>query len=93
VRPTEEYRAGHIPGALSIPLPELKKRMAELPRRLEIVAYCRGRYCVMAIDAVEQLRKAGYRAHRMEHGVMDWRARGWRLERGSGPLAIRMPSS
>lgn len=92
VRPSEEYRAGHIPGALSIPLPELKKRMAELPRSREIVAYCRGRYCVMAVDAVEQLRKAGYRAHRIEEGVMDWRARGWRLERGSGHSASPVPS-
>ncbi len=83
VRPTEEYQAGHIPGARSIPLAELKKRLAELPRRREVVAYCRGPYCVMAIDAVELLRKNGYRAHRMEQGVVDWRARGWRIEKGA----------
>jgi rhodanese-related sulfurtransferase/DNA-binding transcriptional ArsR family regulator len=84
VRPAEEFRAGHIPGALSVPLPELKKRLAELPKRREIVAYCRGPYCVMAIEAVELLRKKGFDAHRMEEGVVDWRARGWRVEKSEG---------
>lgn len=87
VRPVEEYRAGHIPGALSIPIGELKRRLAELPKRKQIVAYCRGPYCVMAIDAVEQLRAAGFRAHRLELGVIDWRARGWRLSTGAGASA------
>jgi rhodanese-related sulfurtransferase/DNA-binding transcriptional ArsR family regulator len=82
VRPAEEYEAGHIPGALSVPLPELKKRIGELPKKRAIVAYCRGPYCVMAIDAVEVLRKNGFKAHRMEQGVVDWRARGWRVESG-----------
>jgi rhodanese-related sulfurtransferase len=82
VRPPEEFRTGHIPGALSIPLPELKKRLAGLPRSREIVAYCRGPYCVLAMEAVELLRKKGFRAHRMEQGVADWRARGWRIETG-----------
>jgi len=81
VRPAEEYRAGHIPGALSVPVSELKKRLAELPKDREVVAYCRGPYCVMAIDAVELLRKKGFIAHRLEQGVVDWRARGWRIER------------
>lgn len=80
VRPEEEYRAGHIPGALSIPLPELKRRLAELPRDCEIVAYCRGPYCLMAIEAVALLRKKGLSAQRMEQGVIDWRARGWPIE-------------
>src|SRR6185295_19704993 len=80
VRPPEEYRAGHIPGALSIPLTELKARLKELPKRREIVAYCRGPYCVMAGEAVELLRKKGFKAQRMEQGVVDWRARGWRVE-------------
>ena len=80
VRPREEYRAGHIPGALSVPLSDLKKRLAELPKDREVVAYCRGPYCVMALEAVALLRKRGFRAHRMEEGVADWRARGWRVD-------------
>jgi rhodanese-related sulfurtransferase len=82
VRPVLEYRAGHIPGALSIPVDELKARLKELPKNREVVAYCRGPYCVMAIEAVELLRKKGFKAHRMEQGVIDWRARGWRVESG-----------
>lgn len=85
VRPAEEYRAAHVPGAVSIPVSELRERLRELPKDREIVAYCRGPYCVMAIEAVELLRKKGFRAHRMEQGVVDWRARGWRVERGPGP--------
>lgn len=80
VRPAEEYRAGHIPDALSIPLAELKKRLAELPKHRDIVAYCRGPYCIMAVEAVELLRKKGFNAYRMEQGVTDWRTRGWRIE-------------
>lgn len=81
VRPAEEYRAAHLPGALSIPLADLAARLKELPKKREVVAYCRGPYCVMAIEAVELLRKKGFVAHRMEQGVADFRARGWRLER------------
>jgi rhodanese-related sulfurtransferase len=80
VRPPEEFRAGHIPGALSVPLPELKKRLAELRKDRDVVAYCRGPYCVMAIEAVALLRKKGFRAYRMEQGVVEWRARGGRVE-------------
>ena len=83
VRPPEEYRAGHIPGALSIPVGELGARLKELPKNRDVVAYCRGPYCVMAVEAVALLRKKGFEAHRMEHGVADWRARGWRVERVS----------
>lgn len=83
VRPREEYVAGHIPGALSIPITELKARLKDIPKDREIVAYCRGPYCVMAIEAVEFLRKKGFRAQRMEQGVTDWRARRWRVETGS----------
>jgi rhodanese-related sulfurtransferase len=80
VRPVEEYRAGHIPGALSIPVDELKTRLKELPKTREVVAYCRGPYCVMAVEAVALLRKKGFKAQRMELGVVDWRARGWRVD-------------
>jgi rhodanese-related sulfurtransferase/DNA-binding transcriptional ArsR family regulator len=84
VRPASEYSAGHIPGALSVPLADLEARLETLPRRREVVAYCRGPYCVMALEAVELLRRRGFRAKRMEHGVADWRARGWRVEIGGG---------
>jgi rhodanese-related sulfurtransferase len=82
VRPREEYLAGHLPGALSVPLPELKKRVRELPKARDIVAYCRGPYCVMALDAVELLRRKGFHAHRIEYGVPEWRAHGWRIATG-----------
>lgn len=87
VRPREEYSAGHIPGALSIPVDELKARHKELPKNREIVAYCRGPYCVMAAEAVELLRKRGFKAQRMEQGVLDWRARGFRTEAGTSASA------
>jgi rhodanese-related sulfurtransferase len=77
VRPSEEYRAGHIPGALSVPLADLEQRLAELPRDREVVAYCRGPYCVLAVEAVRLLREHGFRAVRLEDGVSDWRARGF----------------
>jgi rhodanese-related sulfurtransferase/DNA-binding transcriptional ArsR family regulator len=80
VRPVEEYRAGHIPDAISIPVNELKSRLEELLKKREIVVYCRGPYCVMALDAVELLRKKGFKVQRMELGVADWRAHGWRVE-------------
>jgi rhodanese-related sulfurtransferase len=83
VRPELEYRAGHIPGARSVPLSELKRQLADLPKNREIVAYCRGPQCVMAIEAVELLRKRGFRAQRLEQGVMDWRARGWKIEKST----------
>jgi rhodanese-related sulfurtransferase len=76
VRPREEYAAGHIPGAMSVSLGELAARLQELPADRDIVAYCRGPYCVMAIEAVTLLREKGFMAHRMEQGVVDWRARG-----------------
>lgn len=81
VRPAEEFRAGHIPGALNVPIADLTARLAELPKYRDVVAYCRGPYCVMAIEAVELLRKKGFRAQRMEQGVVEWRARGLPVER------------
>ncbi len=80
VRPPEEYDAGHIPGALSVPLPELAKRLSDLPKRREVVAYCRGPYCVLAIEAVKLLRARGFRAVRLDDGVLDWAARGLEVD-------------
>jgi rhodanese-related sulfurtransferase/DNA-binding transcriptional regulator YhcF (GntR family) len=82
VRPREEYVAAHIPGAISVPLAQLGKRLGELQKRRDVVAYCRGPYCVMALDAVALLRRKGFRAYRMEHGVPEWRAQGWRVDTG-----------
>lgn len=76
VRPEEEYRAGHIPGALSIPVSQIRRRLAEIPKKREVVAYCRGRYCVYSVEAVEILRKQGYRVRRTDEGLPDWRASG-----------------
>jgi rhodanese-related sulfurtransferase len=81
VRPAEEYRAGHIPGALSVPLDELESRLARLPRHQEIVAYCRGPYCLLAMEAVERLREHGFQATRLEDSILDWRARGLEVEK------------
>jgi ArsR family transcriptional regulator len=77
VRPGDEYAAGHIPGAVSIPVEELESRIAELPRAKEVIAYCRGPYCVFAPRAVGALRAKGFRARRLEEGVPDWRALGF----------------
>jgi rhodanese-related sulfurtransferase len=76
VRPREEYRAGHIPGALSIPVEELESRLGELPDDVEVVAYCRGPYCVFARDAVGLLRERGRPARRLVDGLPEWRLAG-----------------
>jgi rhodanese-related sulfurtransferase/DNA-binding transcriptional ArsR family regulator len=89
VRPAEEFRAGHLPRALSVPLEELEARMKDLPKGREIVAYCRGPYCMLAVEAVARLRKRGFRAVRLEMGVVDWRARGLPVETGGGASAGR----
>ncbi len=83
VRPREEYAAAHIPGALSVPLPELAKRLSKLPRRREVVAYCRGPYCVLAVEAVRLLRRKGFEAVRLEDGILDWAALGFPLVSGT----------
>jgi len=82
VRPPEEFRAGHINGALSVPLKELDLMLAKLPKNKEIVAYCRGPYCVLSVDAVQLLNKKGYQAVRLEEGVQDWRAMGFPVASG-----------
>ncbi len=80
VRPAEEYTAGHLPMARSIPVTELEARLAELPVDREIVAYCRGPYCVFADEAVALLRARGYHARRLAEGLPDWRALGLPIE-------------
>jgi rhodanese-related sulfurtransferase len=76
VRPAEEHAAGHIPGAISVPLPELENRLAELPDGAEIVAYCRGPYCVLAPEAIGRLRANGFAARRLEDGFPEWKLAG-----------------
>lgn len=73
VRPAGEYAAGHIPGAVSIPVDELEHRLAEIPSDTHVVAYCRGAYCVFAHDAVRLLTDGGYDASRLEDGILEWR--------------------
>jgi rhodanese-related sulfurtransferase/DNA-binding transcriptional ArsR family regulator len=80
VRPADEFAQGHVPGAINIPLHALKRRLADLPKRKEIVAYCRGPYCVLSFDAVDALRKKGFRARRLEEGFPEWRAAGLPVE-------------
>lgn len=75
VRPEEEYKAGHIPQAVSIPLAQLKKRLKELPRNRTIVAYCRGPLCVMAVEATQILGQKKFNAIRMEDGYVEWKLR------------------
>ena len=80
VRPRTEYEEGHLPHARSIPLSELEEQLFGLPRDLQIVAYCRGPYCVLSIEAIEILRKRGFNAVRLEDGVLEWRAAGFPIE-------------
>ena len=82
-RPTQEYRAGHIPGALSVPVDELKERLRKLPKSKEYVAYCRGPYCVYADRAVELLTTSGRRARRLKDGFPEWKAAGFLVEKVS----------
>ena len=80
VRPGEEYAAGHIPGALSVPFGELADRIEALEADVDIVAYCRGAYCVLASDAVRLLRSQGLRARRLQDGLLEWRLEGLSVE-------------
>ena len=81
VRPEEEYRAGHIPSARSVPVERLEAYLEEIPKDREIVAYCRGPYCVFSDEAVALLRSRGYQARRLAQGLPDWRAAGMPVER------------
>jgi rhodanese-related sulfurtransferase len=84
VRPREEYAAGHIPGAVSVPLAELAGYLKQLPEDREVVAYCRGPYCVLALDAVDLLATHGFTATRLEAGVREWREAGFEVATGVG---------
>jgi rhodanese-related sulfurtransferase len=87
VRPVPEFTAGHIVGALSIPVDELERRIGELPRDRDVIAYCRGPYCVYSDEAVALLRDRGFRATRLDTGLPDWRAAGFPVEpAGTGTL-------
>ncbi len=80
VRPEDEFALGHLPGALNIPLGKLKQRLGELPAGREVIAYCRGPYCVLSFDAVAALRARGYRVRRLEDGYPEWKAAGFPVE-------------
>jgi rhodanese-related sulfurtransferase/DNA-binding transcriptional ArsR family regulator len=80
VRPEDEFALGHLPGALNIPLGELERRLGELPKSREVIAYCRGPYCVLSFEAVAALRARGYRVRRLEDGYPEWKAAGLPVE-------------
>ncbi len=80
VRPEDEFAAGHLPGALNIPLRRLERRLASLPPDQEVIAYCRGPYCVLSFEAVAALRQRGFNARRLEDGYPEWRAAGLPVE-------------
>jgi rhodanese-related sulfurtransferase/DNA-binding transcriptional ArsR family regulator len=84
VRPEDEFALGHLPGARNIPLSQLKRQLSKLDRKTEVVAYCRGPYCVLSFEAVAQLRKLGFKARRLEDGLPEWKAAGLPIEMGSG---------
>lgn len=80
VRPSDEFALGHVPGAINVPLDELEARLADLPKDQEIVAYCRGPYCILSFEAVAALRAKGYNVRRLEDGFPEWRAAGLDIE-------------
>jgi rhodanese-related sulfurtransferase/biotin operon repressor len=87
VRPEDEFALGHVPGARNVPLGDLKRYLSKLDRRTEIVAYCRGPYCVMSFEAVSQLRKLGFKARRLEDGLPEWKAAGLPVQTGTSSQA------
>ena len=87
VRPKDEFALGHVPGARNVPLGDLKRYLSKLDRKTEIVAYCRGPYCVMSFEAVAQLRKVGFKARRLEDGLPEWKAAGLPVQTGTSSQA------
>jgi ArsR family transcriptional regulator len=85
VRPADEFAAGHVPSAMNVPLRDLPRRLRDLPRHREVVAYCRGAYCVLAFEAVALLRTRGFTAARLEEGFPEWRAAGLPVETSAAP--------
>jgi len=81
VRPEEEFAAGHVPGAINVPIDKLEGYLAKLPKRKEVIAYCRGPYCLMSFEAVEKLRRRGFKAKRLQDGYPEWHAAGLPVER------------
>ena len=80
VRPKEEYEAGHLRGAIDVPLAEMEQRLVDLPREREVVAYCRGPFCALSFEAVARLREKGYTARRLETGFPEWKVAGLPVE-------------
>jgi rhodanese-related sulfurtransferase/DNA-binding transcriptional ArsR family regulator len=80
VRPPEEYAAGHLPGAVNLPVEDIARHLKQLPKGREVIAYCRGPYCLLSVDAVALLRKKGYKARRLEDGFPEWKAAGRPVE-------------
>lgn len=85
VRPADEFAAGHLPGARNVPLADLETRLAELPFGIDVVAYCRGPWCVLAFEAVALLRREGRTAHRLDGGLPEWRRAGLDVATGAAP--------
>ncbi|OFZ89041.1 MAG: ArsR family transcriptional regulator [Betaproteobacteria bacterium RBG_16_64_18] len=80
VRPAKEFAAGHLPGAINVPVENLGKRLRKLPKGREVIAYCRGPYCLLSVDAVALLRTKGFKARRLEDGFPEWKASGLPVE-------------
>ena len=83
VRPEDEFALGHVPGARNVPLSQLRRHLSKLNRKTEIIAYCRGPYCVLSFEAVAQLRKLGFKARRLEDGLPEWKAAGLPVQTGA----------
>lgn len=91
VRPEDEFALGHVPGARNIPLSELKRHLKKLDRNTEVIAYCRGPYCVLSFEAVAELRKLGFKARRLEDGLPEWRAAGLPVQASSSLMSKAGP--